>query len=296
MATEQESTGGEAGNNKKKTGVAVVFGIIEIVSLVLWQTADNFSGASAYWIHWISECGFLAGAAYLAFESSKNALVRSLIYIAFIFLCIILWDTKGDKSNAALAVKTELKTPVISQSVVSTNAEQKKVEVLDEDNPATSISDYISGQTVIQFAEIYKSEPTELAFEASNQLAKHHPKCSVYLFEKAESYYEHDPSQSSSAWRQRRPDYACALFLSDRESEAVEQLHKLISDLKSAVTNPTSTLTTTAYVQRYVDKTLEAEMNALMTNCQSKPASAEYIGETWNEYNLLEYQIRVVCD
>ena len=69
MATEQESTGGEAGNNKKKTGVAVVFGIIEIVSLVLWQTADNFSGASAYWIHWISECGFLAGAAYLAFES-----------------------------------------------------------------------------------------------------------------------------------------------------------------------------------------------------------------------------------
>lgn len=286
MAAKQKRADGDASNNKNKTGIAVVFGIIEIIALVLWQTADNFSGASAYLIHWLSECGFLAGAAYLAFQSSKHPLMRSLVCIAFTVLCLVLWNTKGDKSKA-----DELKPSAISLAAVSTNQAQTKLGVSDGDNPATCDSIYLDGQTVVQFAEIYKSQPAELAVEGSNQLAKHRPKCSVFLFEKAESYFEGNPANALSSWRQRRPDYACALFLTGRDSEAVEQLHKLIDDLKSAVTNPFSTLTTTAYGERYVDKTLDAEMHALLTNCNSKPSSGEYIGEAWSKYSLLGFQI-----
>src|ERR1039458_2188767 len=52
-------------NTREKTEIIVlIFGIIEIISLVLWQLADVFHGFADS-IHWLSICGFIAGAAYL---------------------------------------------------------------------------------------------------------------------------------------------------------------------------------------------------------------------------------------
>lgn len=227
-------------------------------------------------------------------------LLMNLNFILLVFLSFYTFFTKKEPesiaSNFPPAGNPELKQLAISTAMVSTNKTQTKAVVSDDDNPATSDSIYLAGQTVAQFAEIYKGQPTELAIEASDQLAKHHPKCSIYLFEKAESYYENDPTHASSGWRQRRPDYAWSLFLAGRDGEAAGQLRKLITDIKAAITNPTSPLTatlitTTYYGNAQIDKTLDAKVKALMTNCNSRPPSLEFIGPMWNEYNLLCYQI-----
>jgi hypothetical protein len=117
MGTEQDAATGQATNNKNKTGIGVVFGIIEIVSGVLWQAADDFSNPTAYWIHFLSKCGFLAGAAYLAHEFTKGIIWRVCIWSAFLFLCGVLFIIKPIESTRpafsiiALGMTVELNNP-----------------------------------------------------------------------------------------------------------------------------------------------------------------------------------------
>jgi hypothetical protein len=231
---------------------------------------------------------------------SANKVWLGFGIVAILFLNIFVWlcfSKPGESipANGQPDGKSELKPAAISPATVSTNPAQTNA-ASDDDNPATSISIYLNGQTVVQFAEIYKGQPSELAVEASNQIAKHRPKCGVFLFEKAESYYENDATHASSAWRQMRPDYAWALFLAGRDGEAAEQLRKLIADIKTAISNPSSPLTATIitvheYGSPTINKTLDDNVNFLMKNCNSKPTSIEYIGPMWNEYNLLCFQI-----
>ena len=79
-------------SNWKKAEIVAVFAIIEIISLVLWQKAEDFSGVSAKYIHWVSECGFLVGGAYLAHEFTKK---RMLIWFSYGMLCVVLLLTKS---------------------------------------------------------------------------------------------------------------------------------------------------------------------------------------------------------
>ena len=224
MAAKQKTAGGKASNNKNKTGIAVIFGIIEAVSLVLWQTADDFSGSSAYWIHFCSKCGFLAGGAYLAHEFTQGIVRRVFVWVAFVIFCATLFVIKPIQST--IEPGQQSKSPEILTAITTNNFES--------DNPTTSISIYLTGQTVMQFAEIYKGQPSELAFEASNQLTNHHPKCCIYLFEKAESYYENDPAKLSPGWRQRRPDCLCVpVRLGVRPSAAHSREHFGLSNPKS---------------------------------------------------------------
>jgi hypothetical protein len=74
-------------SNRKKAEIVAVFAVIEIISLVLWQKAEDFPDFSGKYIHWFSECGFLAGGAYLAYEFTKR---RSLIWFSYAVLCVVL--------------------------------------------------------------------------------------------------------------------------------------------------------------------------------------------------------------
>jgi hypothetical protein len=88
----KDATNHKNKSNWKKAEIVAVFAVIEIISLVLWQKAEDFSGDSAKFIHWISECGFLAGAGYLAHKFTKR---HFLIWISYVGLCALLASTKS---------------------------------------------------------------------------------------------------------------------------------------------------------------------------------------------------------
>lgn len=88
-------------NWKKVRRIAAIVGIIEVVSLVLWQEADEFNGFTAELIHWISKCGVLAGGAFIAHKSSKNPIPVWSSY-ALLCLCMLrLSSTISIMCNAA---------------------------------------------------------------------------------------------------------------------------------------------------------------------------------------------------
>lgn len=260
-----------------------------------------------WWVEWLLIPASLAACSfgvYEFFEKCVKNFPKSWAILISIFLFVLIGvgvlaaykstsknDGESIPENVQPVGKSELKPPGIAPATAFTNLAQKKADISDDDNPATSGSIYLNGQTVVYFSEIYKDQPKELAFEASNQLANHHPKCSVYLFEKAESYYENDPSRASSGWRQRRPDYALALFLTGREEDATDQLHKFIGDIKSAISNPSSPLSSSIYQNQNINKTLDGSINNFMQGISGKPIKTDFVGTVWNEYNLLRFQI-----
>jgi hypothetical protein len=80
-------------SNGKKAEIVALFAIIEAISLVLWQKAEDFSGFSGQTVHWVSECGFLAGGAYVVHEFTKKPIVLWFIYAA---ICVVIFCTKSD--------------------------------------------------------------------------------------------------------------------------------------------------------------------------------------------------------
>jgi hypothetical protein len=78
---------GEGNFGKKAKVVIAIVGVTEIFSLILWQVADIVHGYLTGFVHWLSVCGFLAGAGYL----SNRALKRSmLVWISYAAICLLV--------------------------------------------------------------------------------------------------------------------------------------------------------------------------------------------------------------
>src|SRR5258708_31446708 len=67
--------------------VLTIFAVIEILALIFWQVADVFSGFFANFLHSLSVCGFLAGAAYALNKALKRP---KLIWISAAVLSMLI--------------------------------------------------------------------------------------------------------------------------------------------------------------------------------------------------------------
>lgn len=90
--TKQGDRESSTDNNKKQinwgtVGFLAFTGIIEVFSLVLWQEAEDFNGIAAIFIHWISKCGFLFGAAIIAHKYSKKPI---WVWVFYTILCLCM--------------------------------------------------------------------------------------------------------------------------------------------------------------------------------------------------------------
>ena len=74
-------------NWRKARKIAAVFVLIETFSLVLWQVADKFNGFPGDLIHFVSECGLLAGCAFLAHKISERI---KFVLAGYFILCAAL--------------------------------------------------------------------------------------------------------------------------------------------------------------------------------------------------------------
>lgn len=75
---------------KRVRFTAAVITIIEIVSYVLWQEADDFSGLGAVLIHWCSKCGGLLGAAVIAHKIAETVKRQVRVWIVYAALCAVM--------------------------------------------------------------------------------------------------------------------------------------------------------------------------------------------------------------
>lgn len=104
----EDSTGESTESKKKKlywksARIATVFGMIELLSLVLWIKSEDFPDW-AYYLRWFASCGFVAGAAYLAHKLVSGPRRKSkigIIWVAWGLLCFVLFLTKskGDRQQ-----------------------------------------------------------------------------------------------------------------------------------------------------------------------------------------------------
>jgi hypothetical protein len=94
-AEKQEEESG-VGKNAK---IVAVFALIEVLSLVLDEKAEDFSEPARYYVHWLSECGFLAGGAYVAHEIFKTQFWRTICWIFWGITCCALLLTKSPSST-----------------------------------------------------------------------------------------------------------------------------------------------------------------------------------------------------
>jgi hypothetical protein len=135
-------------SNWKKAEIVAVFAIIEIISLVLWQKAEDFSGVSAKYIHWISECGFLAGGAYLAHEFTKK---RILIWFSYAVLCLILFLTKSVESKPNFVLSLQIGDSPASKVFLTNDFlfNRRIVKVGDLPNGAIKFNGFVNGCLVI---------------------------------------------------------------------------------------------------------------------------------------------------
>jgi hypothetical protein len=75
---------------KRVRFIAAVVTIIEIVSYVLWQEADDFTGLTAILIHWFSKCGGLLGAAVISHKVAEIAKRQKRVWFVYAVLCAIM--------------------------------------------------------------------------------------------------------------------------------------------------------------------------------------------------------------
>jgi len=98
---DKPKTEGEKGESdgKKAGAIVAVFTLIEVFSVVLWQMADHFDGRVSNWIHLVSECGFLAGGAYLAHEFVRGAKWICVVWFAWLTMSLFLYKVQFKEVN-----------------------------------------------------------------------------------------------------------------------------------------------------------------------------------------------------
>jgi len=74
-------------NWKKARTTVAIAGIIEAVSLFLWQEAEDFNGVSAMLVHWVSKCGVLFGVAFAAHKYSNRP---KTVWGSYVLLCLVV--------------------------------------------------------------------------------------------------------------------------------------------------------------------------------------------------------------
>ncbi len=150
--TQNERRGGKGANKRKskwkKAEIVAVFAVIEVISLVLWQKADDFSGIPGKYIHWISECGFLVGGAYLAHEFTKK---RILIWIGFAVLCLALLLTKSVEPIPHFKLSLRIGDSPDSKVYLTNDFlfKRQMVKVGDLPNGAKIVKSFVNGCLVI---------------------------------------------------------------------------------------------------------------------------------------------------
>jgi len=97
---------GNRDSRKKAEVIIVIFGLIEILSLVLWQSADVFHKFSDI-IHWLSLCGFIAGAAYLLDKVFNH---NKWVWILYMAACALLGLAVYENSEPSPLNRTESKS------------------------------------------------------------------------------------------------------------------------------------------------------------------------------------------
>jgi len=89
----------------KAARIAAVFGIIELLSLVLWLKGEDFGPSAARYLRWVASCGFVAGAAYLAHKLiiGKNRKRKiGAVWAVWGLMCAMLFFTKSLQSKPHL--------------------------------------------------------------------------------------------------------------------------------------------------------------------------------------------------
>jgi hypothetical protein len=101
----QKRDKGNGANNKgkshwKKIKIFVTSGIIEALSFVLEQKADEFTGVQKEFLHWLSECGMLFGGVFAAHRLWKSFCWRCAFWFVFIGACALLLVFRPQKTAA----------------------------------------------------------------------------------------------------------------------------------------------------------------------------------------------------
>ncbi|HEV2693538.1 MAG TPA: hypothetical protein VG347_11640 [Verrucomicrobiae bacterium] len=161
------------------------------------------------------------------------------------------------------------------------------------DNPTNITSVELGGkESVMEFYNINQSRPLNLCREALDQHFQNHPLTGIFLYENAEKWADWSGDINQTSWRQYRPNYALLLFKVGRNEDAVNQLNKMIEDIKSATNAPGSPWSTPIIEHKIINDTLSDWFSNLRKwVITDKPTVKQLIAPIITKYEVLQQAI-----